>query len=145
MHAHQADLDVSTDEHKEGHDAIDGDHPSQRLTSRCWCGHRLAGVYGDKQQVGTHLCSSLKPESMDGVDVEHLILLPTRSDLPLYVLYGRVGEKCQDRLVVAELFWHVGEHRVDIETVIGERETLNPFHGKEQPGKTPKNHPFLAC
>jgi hypothetical protein len=31
--------------------------------------------------------------------------------------------------------------RVIIENIVGERETLNPFHGKEQPGKTPTPPP----
>jgi hypothetical protein len=27
-------------------------------------------LHGDRQQVGTHLCSSLKPELVDGIDME---------------------------------------------------------------------------
>jgi hypothetical protein len=76
-------------------------------------------VHGDRQQVGTHLCSSLKPESVDGIDMEQLILMPMRPDLPLSVLHERAGEKRQGCLVLVELFRHVGEHRVNVETVVG--------------------------
>jgi hypothetical protein len=64
-----------------------------------------------------------------------------RPDLSISILYERVGEKRLGRLVVAELFGRVGEHQVNVETVVDERETLNPFNGKEQQGKTPTPPP----
>jgi hypothetical protein len=71
---------------------------------------------------------------VDVADVElHLIPTPTSPDLPLSASWGGgVGEKCLGRLMVLELFQHVGQKRA----IIGEQATLKSFHWKEQLGKT---------
>jgi hypothetical protein len=47
--------------------------------------------------------------------------------------------------MVVELLRCVGQDRVVIiKTTVGEREMLNPFHGKEQPRNTFKKSPYLA-
>jgi hypothetical protein len=70
---------------------------------------------------------------VDVADVElHLIPTPTSPDLPLGAPWGWVGEKCLGRLMVLELFQHVGQKRA----IIGEQATLKSFHWKEQLGKT---------
>jgi hypothetical protein len=78
---------------------------------------------------------------MDSVDVEQLIPPPTRSDPPLNALWGWVGDDHLGHLMMAELFQRVGQHRIIVKTIVGERETLNPFHGNEQQGKTPTPPP----
>jgi hypothetical protein len=52
-------------------------------------------------QVGTHLHLSFDLKMMDGIDVEQLILAPSRLD-PLGVLTGWVGEERLYRLMMAE-------------------------------------------
>jgi hypothetical protein len=61
----------------------------------------------------------------------------------VYIL-GRKKYLVLGRLMVAELFRRVGQHRVIDETVISERETFNPFHGKEQPGKVFRKSPLCG-
>jgi hypothetical protein len=48
--------------------------------------------------------------------------------------------------MMAELFQHVAQHQVIVETIIGEQEDRIPFHWKEEQGKTstPPPHPFLV-
>jgi hypothetical protein len=55
-----------------------------------------------------------------------------------------MGEKRLGRLMVEELFRCVGQHWVIDETIVGEREMLNPFHGKEQPWKVLRKSPLLG-
>jgi hypothetical protein len=55
---------------------------------------------------------------------------------------GQAGEKGLSLLMMVELFRRVGQHWVVIETVVGEQETLNPFHGKELLGKSSTKSPL---
>jgi hypothetical protein len=100
----------------------------------------LAGVHDDRwskvlhpcrRQVGASLCSSLKPETVDGINMEHLVPMSKRPDPLIHALWGWIGDNCLGRLMMVELFLRVGQHRVIVETIIGEREMLDPFHGKE--------------
>jgi hypothetical protein len=76
----------------EGYGVIYGDRPSEGQVLEHWRGQWVAGVHDNRwsrvllsymQQVGIFLCSSLKLEMMDGINVEQLVPAPTSLDPPL--------------------------------------------------------------
>jgi hypothetical protein len=129
---------MTIDVYVEGYGIIDGDRIEQKLASCFRHGYRLAGVHNDGWSRmlllsgwWTRVCLSLGTEPKDGIDVEQLDSVPTRLDLSLSALRGRVGEKPLDRLILADLSWCVGQHQIDVETFFIKQEVLYPFHGKE--------------
>jgi hypothetical protein len=74
---------------------------------------------------------------VDGVDVElQLAPTPLSPGSPLDALLGRVGKERQGHHMVAKSLHPVGQRQICVEAVTVERETLESFHGKEEPGKT---------
>jgi hypothetical protein len=79
------------------------------------------------------LLLSNKPKVVDDINVERqLVPTPLSASLPLDALSRQVGKDRLGHHMVAKLLWHVGQHWIFDEGIIGEREMLESYHGNEQ-------------